>query len=186
MTDIATSIATAASTLKKGGVIAYPTEAVWGLGCDPNNNEAIQRLCDLKQRSISKGLLLVGYSAKQVTPLLEKLSEAQRQAVVSSWPGPYSWVLPNVMGFSDEITGGRDTVVVRISAHPVVRALSEKFKGLIVSTSANISGQPPAKTQLAVQQAFLSKLDYVLDGGSVGQQLSPSHIFDAKTGRQLR
>ena len=186
MISTSESIAAAVAAIRQGGVIAYPTEAVWGLGCDPSNSAAVQRICSLKQRSPSKGVLLVGSNIEQVTPLLQSLNDKQQATILATWPGPVTWVLPNTMGFSDDITGGRDSVAVRISAHPVIKQLCDKFNGLIVSTSANLSGKPPAKTLESVQLTFSESLDYVLAIGSTEQNMAPSQIFDGRTGQRLR
>lgn len=174
------------AALQQGGVIAYPTEAVWGLGCDPYNSAAVTKLCQLKQRPLSKGVLLVGADVEQVAPLLQSLPPARRAAIMASWPGHVTWVLPNTLGFGDYITGGRNTVAVRISAHPVIQQLSSQFGGLIVSTSANLSGQEPAKSQLDVSRVFGATLDYIVAGDDCPSEALPSKIYEATTGRQLR
>ncbi len=138
------SIDEAAPLLQRGGLLAYPTEAVWGLGCDPDNEAAVLRLLQLKQRPVEKGLILV---AAHLDPLrrwldLPALPPERLARVAASWPGPHTWVMPAAAGAPAWITGGRDSIAVRISAHPVVVALCEAFGGVVVSTSANRGGEP--------------------------------------------
>ena len=175
----------AANVMRHGGVIAYPTEAVWGLGCDPFNRDAVLRLLRLKSRVPSKGLILVAGNVLQVSMLLATLPAAVREAINESWPGPVTWLLPEAGLVPDWITGEHQTVAVRVSAHPLVVALCESFGGPIVSTSANPSGRAPARNELRVRQYFGRKLDFVLPGRT-GGSISPSSIRDAITGAILR
>lgn len=178
-------VSLAVDALILGGVIAYPTEAVWGLGCDPFNTVAIERLCQLKQRSLDKGLLLVAASVDQVEPWLAGLPAAVRQQVTASWPGPVTWLVPEAGVLPPELTGYRNSVALRVSDHPVVRELCSAFGGPIVSTSANRSGSPALKSMLAVQKQFGKQVDGIVPG-RLGGLKNPSKIFDALTGQRLR
>ena len=171
--------------LRSGGLIAYPTEAVWGLGCDPLNPTALDRLLALKQRSPDKGFILVACDYEQLEPLLGELPGNNRQEILASWPGPVTWVVPAGTVLPGQITGGRETVAVRVSAHPVVQALCQAFAGPIVSTSANRSGEVPAVSEDQVSSAFSDEIDLIV-AGHIGTETSPTIIRDAMTGEVIR
>lgn len=164
----------AAQLLHAGSVIAYPTEAVWGLGCDPQNEQAINRLLDLKGRPANKGLILIASSVNQLGEILDQLSTNDREKVIASWPGPVTWVLPHFGTVSSLVSGGRDTVAVRVTAHPLAAALCETFGGALISTSANPTGFTPAKTRLRIAQYFGAKLPVV--NGELGGLDRPTMI----------
>lgn len=171
--------------LSRGGIIAYPTEAVWGLGCDPWNRAAVARLIDLKGRHAAQGIILVAADVGQVAPLVEWPGGAQGERVKESWPGFVTWVLRARPAVPDLIRGGRATVAVRISAHPVVRELCLAFGAPLVSTSANPHGARPARSALTVRRYFPTGLDLIVEG-RLGGELRPSPIRDAATGAYLR
>jgi L-threonylcarbamoyladenylate synthase len=178
-------IGRAARVLLSGGLVAYPTEAVWGLGCDPWNSEAVARLLTLKNRSWRKGLILVAANTGQLQPLLDGLTASQKNKLVASWPGPVTWLVPNNNLFPCWVTGDSPKVAVRVSAHPLVRALCEKFEGPVISTSANPAGRPPARSALKVRCYFGNSVDYILPG-SLGAQQTPSEIRDSLTDQIFR
>ena len=176
----------AARVLRRGGVIAYPTEAVWGLGCDPWQRPAVERLLALKQRPLHKGLILVGADPHQVAPLLRALSADERQRLLASWPGPVTWLLPDPDGWVPPwVKGSHASVAVRISAHPLVAQLCAAHGGPLVSTSANSAGREPARSAAAVRAAFPRQLDYLLPG-PLGGLARPSSIRDLRSGAVLR
>jgi len=177
----------AADALRRGGVIAYPTEAVWGLGCDPFNEPAVTRLLAIKQRAVDKGVILIAAARSQFDGLLDwdALTLAQRDAVIASWPGPNTWIVPTTPRVPRWVTGSHDGVAVRVSAHPDVIALCEAFGGPLVSTSANLAGEPPAFTRDALDPRVIAQLDGVT-AGETGGLASPTAIRDARTGAQLR
>jgi L-threonylcarbamoyladenylate synthase len=179
------SIRQATRALRLGGVIAYPTEGVWGLGCDPFDPEAVAKLLELKHRKVGKGLILVAADIEQFEPYLRALTLAQRALLARSWPGSQTWVVPHGSTLPDWITGYKSNVALRVSAHPVVAALCRYYGGPIVSTSANPAGCPPALSALKVRHYFGGKLDYVLPG-KLGGQLAPTSIRDLASGRLLR
>jgi L-threonylcarbamoyladenylate synthase len=178
-------IAAAVRALRAGGIIAYPTEGVWGLGCDPFNESAVRRLLALKGRPVSKGLILVAGDAAQFDSCLRGLPRATRERICRSWPGPVTWVVPAAPQLPQWIRGDHPGAAIRVSAHPLVRALSEAFAGPIVSTSANPQGLAPARTELKVRLYFRDRVDYVLSG-ELGGARGASEIRDAMTGRVLR
>jgi L-threonylcarbamoyladenylate synthase len=174
----------AARVLQEGGVIAYPTEGVWGVGCDPLNEVAVRRLLDLKQRPEAKGLIIIAASMAQVSQWLSGLDASQQATCAATWPGPYTWVVPATHA-PVWLRGRHDSVAVRVTAHPGVQALCHAFGGALVSTSANISGHPPARDTLQLRQQFGRGLDYILPG-RLGGDGKPSEIRDARTGIVLR
>ena len=168
----------AANRMLSGEVLAYPTEAVWGLGCDPENQAATMRLLEIKNRPVHKGLILVAGSAVQVEFLLDALTPAQRKKILATWPGPTTWLIPDDGAMIPWwIKGDHSSVAVRVSAHPLVASLCMAFGGPIVSTSANKAGQPPAKTALKVVKQMGWEIDGLLYG-SLGSERSPSRILD--------
>jgi L-threonylcarbamoyladenylate synthase len=136
------SITDAVCVLRHGGVIAYPTEAVWGVGCDPFSEATVLRLLAIKQRPVDKGVILAAGALEQFEGLLDwsLLPTDRSEAVYATWPGPHTWIVPATGRVPHWITGAHDGVAVRVSAHPTVVALCAAFGGPIVSTSANIGG----------------------------------------------
>jgi len=177
----------AATVLRAGGVIVYPTEAVWGVGCDPFDQQAVQRLLDIKQRPVDKGVILVGASVAQFDGLLawDRLPPDRADAVRAQWPGPRTWIVPASPRVPRWITGTHEGVAVRVTDHPVVIALCEAFGGPIVSTSANLAGEPPAFAFDALSRAVLSQVDGAVEGETAGLR-APTAIRDAATGAELR
>jgi L-threonylcarbamoyladenylate synthase len=181
------SIGESVAALKQGGVVAYPTEAVWGLGCDPFNEAAVMRLLAIKQRDVAKGLILVAGDRAQFDGLLawSELPAERLAAVEAGWPGPHTWIVPATPRVPRWITGAHHGVAVRVSAHPSVAALCGKFGGPLVSTSANRAGAPPAFHRAELDPALLVQLDGVSEGETGGLS-APTAIRDARTGAVLR
>ena len=173
-----------ARVVRAGGVIAYPTEAVWGLGCDPWNAVAVQRLLALKGRNAAKGLILVAASIEQFAFLLGDLPERWLDRLASTWPGPHTWLVPHRQLLPLWITGEHETVALRVSDHPLVRELCLTC-GPLVSTSANPAGRPAARSRLRVQQYFADQLDGLLNG-SLGGRRNPSTIRDLASAAIVR
>lgn len=175
----------AARLMRRGAVVAYPTEAVWGLGCDPWNREAVHRILSLKVRPEHKGLILLAADSAQLLPLMQHLSAEQRAQLAATWPGPVTWLIPNHGWAPEWVTGRFSSVAVRVTDHPVAAALSRAFGGPIVSTSANPQGLAPARTGLGVRRYFGGALDAVAPG-AVGRRRNPSEIRDLITGAPVR
>ncbi|HHJ13455.1 MAG TPA: tRNA threonylcarbamoyladenosine biosynthesis protein RimN [Gammaproteobacteria bacterium] len=175
----------AARCIRTGGIVAYPTEAVFGLGCDPANPQAVARLLALKRRPPGKGLILVAASRAQLDPWMAPLPPRLRQRLDASWPGPHTWLVPASDNCPDWLTGCHDTLAVRVSAHPGVQGLCRAAGMAIVSTSANRSGRPPARSLLEIRLAFGTGVDDCLPGALGGLE-APTRIQDLKTGRRLR
>lgn len=174
----------AAQVVRQGGVIAYPTEAVWGVGCDPWDAAAVYRLLELKQRPVEKGLILVAADIGQFDFLLADLPAAWQAQLARSWPGPNTWLVPHQGRLPEWISGMHDSVALRVSDHPLVRALCA-HTGPLVSTSANPAGRPAARSRLRVEQYFGDQLDGVL-GGALGGRKNPSLIRDLRSGQVIR
>ena len=177
----------AAAVLHDGGVVAYPTEAVWGLGCDPFNEVATLRLLAIKQRPVDKGLILIAASVSQFDGLVDwdALPATRRDAVFATWPGPHTWIVPTTSRVPRWITGAHDSVAVRVSAHPLVAALCEAFAGALISTSANPAAAPAPRTIDAIDATLLAALDGVVMG-ETGRLPRPTPIRDARSGTELR
>ena len=175
------------AALRRGGVIVYPTEAVWGLGCDPRDEAATLRLLAMKQREVEKGLILIAADEAQLATFIDMaaLDAAQRDAVRASWPGPHTWIVPASATAPRWITGAHAGIAVRVSAHPVVVELCKAFGGALVSTSANRAGEPAAHTIDALDPRIVDAVDAVASG-ETGGLLRPTDIRDARTGAVLR
>ena len=173
-----------ARVIDAGGVIAYPTEAVYGLGCHPEYFPAVQKILELKHRSMLKGLILVAADINQLAPYVEFQAAENMEQVKQSWPGPVTWLLPASSLVPIWIKGTHSKVAVRVSAHPIVQQLC-KLTGALVSTSANPGHYPPARTAFRVRSYFGDSLDYILQG-KVDTLAKPSMIKDAESGAVIR
>jgi len=170
--------------LKRGGVIAYPTESCYGLGCDPRNVRALKRLIHLKGRSATKGLLLIADHFKRLQAFVRPLNADNRARMRRSWPGPVSWVVPASAACPPLLTGGRATIAIRVTAHPIAARLCRSLGMALVSTSANKSGKKPAQTAAECRRIFGARVR-VIDG-RIGQRRRPSTLIDLATGTVLR
>jgi len=179
------NVAGAVERLNAGELIAYPTEAVFGLGCDPSNEAAVQRLLALKSRPVSAGLILIGAHFEQFEAWVAPVGEEQLKRAMQTWPGPVTWLFPRGERAPDWITGQHPTLAVRVTAHPVCIELCEAFGGPIVSTSANPHSAPPARSAGQVEDYFGSFIGGIL-AGALGSGERPSEIRDLETGRVLR
>ena len=168
--------------LQQGGIIAYPTEAVFGLGCDPLNETAVMRLLRLKKRSIKKGLILIADDFSQVADFLLPLNEHQKNITQAS---ETTWIFPAKKQAPQWITGSFDSIAIRITQHQAVKQLCQSFGSALVSTSANLSGLEPAKTSQQVMAQFDQLLDGILDK-KVGGLLKPTEIRDSISGEVIR
>lgn len=171
---------------EKGGIFAYPTEAVFGLGCDPDNEQAVMKILALKQRPVEKGVILIASNYSQLLPYVkdDAIPMDRRTEIVSSWPGPNTWLLPKSDKAPDWITGGSPLIAVRVTAHPVVRALCDFLGKPLVSTSANLAGHEPARTVAEVEQEFGGKVQIIQ--AQVGEQAQPTQIRHGLTGQVIR
>lgn len=175
----------AADIVHAGGVIAYPTEAVYGLGCDPLNGHAAARLLDIKQRRLDKGVILIAANIDQLRPYLATLSTAIYRKIEKSWPGPVTWLLPKAAHVPYWLCGKHDKIAVRVTAHPIAAALCLACNSALVSTSANLEGQSPARNSLTVQRKLGDRIDKIVHGATGGQS-KPSRIVDAQSDQVIR
>lgn len=174
----------AVAHLRNGGIVAHATEGVFGFACDPFSETAVLRILAIKSRNVAKGLILIG-GETQFDEELSSLESEQRKAVLESWPGAVTWVLPCTR-YPAWITGDhKDQVAVRRPGHTQARALCAAFGGPLVSTSANKSGEPPALSVEEVHQHFGHLVDYVLPGETLSGTNRPSEIRSL-TGVRLR
>ncbi len=178
-------ITKAALCIQHGGIVGYPTEGVFGLGCDPLNSAALERLIDLKQRDSNKGLIIIAAHRKQLDPYIAAVDPAIEKRLNEFWPGPVTWILKSSATASALLTGNRSTVATRVTSHATAAELCIAAGHAIVSTSANLSGQPSCKDAQAVADCFGNQIDYLLDL-PVGDLDNPTPIFDGATGKQLR
>lgn len=182
---ISENIQAAVKALRAGEVIAYPTEAVFGLGCDPFSRDAVTRLLEIKGRSPDKGLILIADSWERVMELTEPVSPLQLAAAQATWPGPFTWVFPASAGVPMRIRGTFNSVALRVTDHPVARTLCELFGGPIVSTSANVSGGMPARDYKTAKLLFGDVVQHIVDE-KVGGLTQPTEIRDVLTRELIR
>ena len=169
-----------------GGIITYPTEAVWGLGCNPYDTNALARLLEIKRRSPSKGLILIASHFQQLQMFIDSnLSVQLLDKLNASWPGPITWIVPTPGTTSPLLRGIHHSIAVRVTAHPLASALCETLGHALVSTSANINRHPPARSLLKVRLAFGNQLDFYLSG-SLGSENRPTEIRDLLSDQVLR
>jgi len=178
----------AVKVLQQGGTIAYPTEAVFGLGCDPRNIAAIKNLLKIKNRNKEKGLILVAANFEQLKEHIQPLEKDIEKKLLNSWQdsaNAITWLAPVNEMTSDYLKGQFDTLAIRVSHHPVVKELCEQFGSAIVSTSANISTQEAARTAEQVKQIFENKIDFIVEG-ETDINAQPSEIRDVLTNKIIR
>ncbi|MGA8276696.1 MAG: Sua5/YciO/YrdC/YwlC family protein [Rhodanobacteraceae bacterium] len=187
MNAVSADIDAAVLALSRGGVIGYPTEAVYGLGCDPHDRAACERLFRLKQRLPALGVLLIAANFEQIQRYadLAALPEPVRAEVQASWPGPQTWVLPCRADVPDWIAGKHAGIALRITAHPIAAGLCHAFGGALVSTSANRHGEAPARDAQGVIACFGDSIDAIVNG-PLGGLSQPTPIRDAISGRIIR
>lgn len=175
----------AAHCLHRGEVIAYPTEAVYGLGCDPANEAAVRHILHLKNRSPDAGLILIADTLERLSPFIRAVDPKLLASARATWPGPVTWLFPRAESVPDWLAGKHATIAVRVTAHPVCRALCETFGGAIVSTSANPSAAKPAISPIQLEEYFGDAIAGVVEG-KLGANQQPSEIRDLATGAVIR
>lgn len=191
-TSVTTDLQTATLTIKSGGVLAYPTESVWGLGCDPFNEAAFSELLRLKARPLEKGVILIAGELSQVAQILAHLPHDMQQRMMESWQTQsdlqqgITWLVPLAKhsGIPSWITGKHQSVAIRLTPHPLIKALCASVNTCLVSTSCNLAGSQPALTEAQARGYFGQTVNY-LSGNTLGFE-KPSRILDAKTGAILR
>ncbi len=174
----------AARLLRRGGVIAYPTEAVYGLGCNPGDEAALRRILAIKARPGRAGFILIAADLGQLRSWIAPTAAEERR-LAEPTAAPVTWVVRAGTRAGRLLTGGRPTLAVRVTTHPVAAALCRAAGMPLVSTSANVHGRPPARTALAVRRRLGRQLDLVVPGAT-GRQARPTAIRLAATGAVLR
>ena len=184
-TDTLLDIPTAVSQLQAGHVIAYPTEAVYGLGCDPFNETAVRKLLSLKGRQASAGFVLIASDFSQLKPWIADIDDVLLERAMASWPGPVTWLFPRAAGVADYVAGDHDTIAVRITAHETSHTLCKAFESALISSSANHTSAPPARSAGEVEDYFGHFLGGILKGPLGGSE-RPSEIRDLLSGKVIR
>ncbi|HBC55604.1 MAG TPA: tRNA threonylcarbamoyladenosine biosynthesis protein RimN [Gammaproteobacteria bacterium] len=175
----------AARSLRRQALVVYPTDTVFGLGCHPLSGSAVARLCALKGRLVTKGLVLVAPSYRLLEDYVDFPAAEWPKQIKNSWPGAVTWVVPAKSQVPDYLTGGRRTIAVRLCLHPVVKGLCYHLKSSLVSTSANPSGRPPARNLFVARRYFGAAVDCYLNG-ALDQNAMASEIREFPSGKVLR
>lgn len=170
--------------LRHGGIVAYPTESCYGLGCDPRNRMAVKRLLRLKRRPQAKGLILIAANIRQLSSYIHPLTSSQQKQVQATWPGPHTWLIPASDNCPVWLTGKHHSVAVRVTAHRGVVQLCRGVGMALVSTSANLSGGRSAKTARECLRLFGHRVKVL--PGRIGRRRKPSTIQDLLSGKVLR
>ncbi len=171
------AIEEAATWIRDGGVIAIPTDTLYGIAADPFNPRAVARIFEVKGRDADQALPLVAADLAQVVRQIGPLTESARRLVTRFWPGPLTLLAPAPPRLADGVTGGTGRVGVRVPAFAVTRAVCAAVGHPITATSANISGQAPPADPDLVERSLGDRLDYLLDTGCTPGGL-PSTIVD--------
>jgi L-threonylcarbamoyladenylate synthase len=176
------AIAKAADVLLAGGIIAYPTEGVYGLGCMPDDEAAVVEILALKRRDPAKGLILIASSNRQLSGWIDidpgNLPDPDPKL-------PTTWIAPATPRVSPLVRGDHPGIAVRLTTNATAAALCDAVDSPIVSTSANVAGQPVARNRFVLRRRFGGRVDYIVPG-ECGPAAGPSEIRDLATGRVLR
>jgi L-threonylcarbamoyladenylate synthase len=166
------------------GVIAYPTESVYGLGCHPFNSKALAKILQIKQRPAKKGLIILVSDINQASPFITKLSNQQLAFINQPRDRATTWLIPRQPQLSELLCGQHAKIAVRVTTHPIAKQLCDYFGSALVSTSCNRQGKSEMKTKNEVRNKMGTVVDLIIKG-DCGQQ-APSQIIDLETGRVLR
>ena len=175
----------AVRALRAGGVVAYPTEAVYGIGCDPWDRAAVSRVFAIKRRPGRKRCIVIAAHPSQLDRLVDFRVRQFAMFASRYWPGPVTLVAPACVRAPEWLVDADGTVAVRVTNHPVARGLCASFRGPLISTSANRAGRAPVRNGLRARVAFGAKIDWYV-AGRVGGLDSPTRIIDVRDGRLLR
>ena len=185
MSEIGQSIQSAVTAIQSGGLLVYPTEGVYGLGCDYRNQSSVMQLLELKKRPVAQGLVLVASHIEQILPLIQPLDRLHLARALKTWPGHQTWVFPASPLTPKWVTGNHNSVAIRVTAHPTVKTLCDHLGHALISTSANFSGQTTPKKCQEILELWGDQVDYYLDLPLGGKE-QPSTIKLASNGSQLR
>ncbi|VFP82291.1 Sua5/YciO/YrdC/YwlC family protein [Candidatus Erwinia haradaeae] len=186
MSPMIYSLMQCAKYVSQSMVVSYPTESVFGLGCNPNSQIAVKYLLSLKKRSVKKGLILVSANYKQLIPWIadEELSDDQRSYMFSRWPGPVTWIVPARPTTPFWLRGQFTTIAVRVSNHPTVISLCKACNTALVSTSANLTGFLPCRGASEVIENIGNHIPVLV--GQTSGHAHPSEIRNLITGELIR
>ena len=176
------SILRAADILLGGGVIAYPTEGVYGLGCMPDDAGAVLRILSIKHRDPDKGLILIAADSAQFDDWVDLGDTTIPEPDALR---PTTWIAPAKRGVSPLVTGHHQSLAIRITTNPIAAAICDAVASPIVSTSANQTGRPVARNHIVLRRNFSACVDYIVPG-DCGPASGPSEIRHLKTGKVLR
>lgn len=181
------SVAAGVEAIRQGKVIVYPTESVYGFGCDPMQPLAVEKIIALKNRASHKGFILIISKIAQLTPYIDwdKIADSDWGVVEKSWPGPVTWILPAKQSVNALLLGSNQTIAIRMSSHPIAKALCDTMNGAIVSTSVNHSEQAPLMQPDIIQSQFSDDISGIVTG-SLGTQSKPSWVIDFASQTVLR
>jgi len=175
-------VARAVDVLRSDGVLACPTEGVFGLSCLPGSKVALQRLLDIKQRDPAKGLILIAASAEQLSDWIavsvDDIPETNPEHAIT-------WIVPAAADVSELVRGEHSTIAVRVTSNPTASALCRAVDSPLTSTSANLAGQPTISDAAELHRVFASRVDYIVPG-DCGPTSGPSSIIELESGKQLR
>ncbi len=179
-----TSLDLAVSHLRRGGIVAFPTETYYGLAVDPDCASAVQKLFKVKNRNTDKPLLLLIENIEQLDSIVREVPPQYLPLIKKYWPGPLTLIFRSKSNLNQQITGYTGTVGVRISPHPIAQALVTRLGRPITATSANISGISPARSAQEVAKTLGNDVDYIIDGGQANGGLC-STILSVKDGKLI-
>jgi L-threonylcarbamoyladenylate synthase len=168
----------AVSALRSGGIVGFPTETFYGLAVDPRSALAVKRIFELKRRGLDRPLPLIASGLDQIVDHVGTMTPLALKLASRGWPGPLTLIIPASPRLCEDVHLSTGTVAVRVSADPVARALASSAGHAVTSTSANISGDPPAATADRVAASFGAGIDVLIDAGPAPAGL-PSTIVDA-------
>ena len=175
----------AVMTLRAGGIIAYPTESVYGIGCDPWDCAGVVRVFAVKRRPARKHCILIAADPRQLDPLVDVHAPRFSRFASRYWPGPVTLVAPARDRAPTWLVDADGTLATRVTSHPVARGLCACFRGPLISTSANRTGRPPVRDSLRARVAFGTEIDWYV-AGQVGGLDTPTRIIDIRDGRMIR
>ncbi|MGA7985694.1 MAG: L-threonylcarbamoyladenylate synthase, partial [Burkholderiales bacterium] len=174
----------AAEILRAGGLVAFPTETVYGLGADASSEAALNRLYALKRRPADHPVIVHFASAEDAFTWAREVPEAARRLAARFWPGPLTLILRRAQHAGDFVTGGQDTIGLRVPSHPVAHALLREFGGAIAAPSANRFGRVSPTRAEHVRADLGRDVELVLDGGDSEVGIE-STIVDLSRGRAV-
>jgi L-threonylcarbamoyladenylate synthase len=175
----------AVETVNNGGIIVYPTESVYGLGCNPFDQKSVEKLLLLKKRNVDKGLILIASHVQHILPLIKPIEANDLSRALKTWPGHHTWVFPKSKIVPYWVSGKYESIAVRVSKNPIVIELCQNLNSPLISTSANISTENELCSISDIKSVFGNQVDFYLDAPT-GKESKPSTIHDAHTNTIIR